>query len=58
MGIGSSFGAPGHETLNHFAAIRRYLGEQKFQAAIRAMWRDNPDRAKAIGLEQPERLGT
>jgi len=51
-------GAPGHETTNHFASIRRYEGEQRYQNAIRKMWKDNPARAAAIGLEQPERLGS
>jgi hypothetical protein len=55
--IPTGVGAPGHETGNHFASIRRYEGEQKYQVAIREMWKQNPERAKLIGLEQPERLG-
>jgi len=55
--IQQGIGSPGHKTTNHFAGIRKYEGEAKYQAAIRKMWRDNPERAKLLGLEQPERLG-
>lgn len=55
--IPQGIGAPGHETLNHFSSIRRYEGEQKYQNALRRMWKENPTRGAAIGLEQPERLG-
>ena len=55
--IQQGIGSPGHETGNYFASIRRYEGEIRYQAAIRKMWKDNPERAKLLGLEQPERLG-
>jgi len=54
----NGIGAPGFETLNHFSSIRRYQGEAKYQQAVRAMWKNFPDRARLIGLEQPERLGS
>jgi hypothetical protein len=54
--IPQGIGAPGNESLNHFFSIRRYEGEAKYQAAIRKMWKENPERAKLIGLELPERL--
>jgi hypothetical protein len=57
-GIQQGIGSPGNESLNHFASIRRYLGEAKFQTAIRKMWKENPDRAKKIGLEEPERISS
>lgn len=56
--IQQGIGSKGHETANHFFGIRRWEGEAKYQAAIRKMWRDNPERAKLIGLEMPERLGS
>jgi len=53
IGIGSK----GHETSNHFAAILRYEGALKYQAALREIWKRDPQRAEKIGLEKPERLG-
>jgi hypothetical protein len=35
---------------NHFSAIRKWEGEAKFQAALKRIWKDNPDRARKIGL--------
>jgi len=54
--IPQGVGSDANPSLNHFAAIRRYEGEAKYQAAIRKMWKENPEGAKRIGLEQPERL--
>jgi hypothetical protein len=54
--IPQGIGAAGYETGNHFAAIRKYEGEAKYQAAIRKMWKENPERAAKIGLEKPERI--
>jgi hypothetical protein len=53
--IPQGIGSPNHETTNHFSSIRRYQGEAKYQAAVRKMWKENPERARKIGLEQPER---
>jgi hypothetical protein len=53
--IPQGIGAPGHESLNHFNSIRRYQGETKYQAAVREIYKRDPDRARKIGLEPPAR---
>jgi hypothetical protein len=53
--IGDGIGAPGRETINHFAAIRKWEGEVAYQSAIKKMWANNPDRARKIGLPEPTR---
>jgi len=55
--IPQGIGAPGHETGNHFASILRYEGRAAYEKALRKMWKENPARAQALGLEQPERIG-
>jgi hypothetical protein len=51
-------GAPGRENFNHFQAIRRYQGEKAYLTAVREIWQRDPDRARKLGLPQPERLGS
>jgi hypothetical protein len=53
--IEQGIGSPGHENVNHFNSIRRYSGEQAYQAAIREIYRRDPKRAAALGLPQPAR---
>src|SRR6516165_8722069 len=48
-------GAPGRENFNHFQAIRRYQGEQAYLRAVKEIWQRDPDRARKLGLPQPER---
>ena len=55
QGIGSW---PNHVTPNHFNSVRRYEGEQKYQAAVRKLWKECPDRARKIGLPEPERISS
>lgn len=43
-------GAPGHETGNHFAAIRRYEGEEAYREAVMDLWKRNPKGAERLGL--------
>jgi hypothetical protein len=50
-------GAPGRETPNHFAAIRKYEGQQAWERAVREIFRRDPDRAKKLGLPMPPRVG-
>jgi hypothetical protein len=56
--IEQGIGSAGHETLNHFMSIRKFEGEAKYQAAVKKMWKENPARARLIGLAEPERLST
>jgi hypothetical protein len=48
--IEHGIGSPGHETGNHLAAIRKYEGEEAYQAAVAKIWKENPDRAAALNL--------
>jgi hypothetical protein len=48
-------GAPGHESANHFAAIRRYEGEESYRRAVAEIWKRDPKRAAALSLPQPAR---
>lgn len=48
--IQQGIGAPGRETANHFASIRRYEGKEVWEVAVREMWKRDPKRAQAIGL--------
>jgi hypothetical protein len=50
-----SIGAPGFETWNHFASIRRFEGQAAYEKAVRKIWKENPKQAEKIGLERPER---
>ena len=49
---------PNHVTPNHFNSVRRYEGEQKYQAAVRKLWKECPDRARKIGLPEPEGISS
>lgn len=51
-------GAIGNESLNHFEALKAaerqgYEKPGAYRAAVDAMWKRNPARAKLIGLEAP-----
>lgn len=53
--IEQGIGAPGNESLNHFAALRKAEREGfepagSYAKAVDAIWKNNPDRAKKIGL--------
>lgn len=48
--IEQGVGSPGHETGNHLAAIRKYEGEEAYQAAVAKIWKDNPERAAQLNL--------
>jgi hypothetical protein len=54
--IQQGIGAPGRENANHFAAILRYRGPAEYQAAVREIWKRDPDRAAKLGLPKPERM--
>ena len=43
-------GSKGHETGNHFAAIRRYEGEDAYWTAVAEIYSRDPERAKKLGL--------
>jgi hypothetical protein len=48
--IEQGIGSPGHETLNHFKAIRTYEGEDAYHAACAQHWKDNPEHAAKLKL--------
>jgi len=50
-------GAPGHENINHFNSIRRYEGELAYEKACREIYKRDPQRAAALGLPEPTRIG-
>jgi len=53
--IQQGIGSESNPTGNHFAAIRRWEGEVAYQAALKKIWRDAPDKARKIGLPEPAR---
>lgn len=50
MGIG----ARGAETNNHFSGIRKYEGEEAYQASLAEIWKRDPERAKKLNLPKPK----
>lgn len=49
-------GAPGHETANHFAAIRKYEGKEAWEAAVREIQERDPKKHAELGLPKlPEK---
>jgi hypothetical protein len=48
--VEQGIGAPGRETGNHFASIRKYEGEDAYFKACSALWKSNPDHAKKLNL--------
>jgi hypothetical protein len=46
---------PHHVTSNHLNAIRKWEGEISYQNALKKLWRDAPDRARAIDAPEPTR---
>ena len=46
LGIGS----PGRPSLNSLQAIRKYEGEEAYQAAVAKLWKDNPEAAQRLNL--------
>jgi hypothetical protein len=53
--VQQGIGSPGHETSNHFAALLRYQGKEAWEAAVREIYKRDPDRARKLGLPQPAR---
>ncbi len=53
--IPQGIGSKGHESANHFAAIRKYEGKEAYDKAVGEIWRRDPDHAKRLGLPQPAR---
>lgn len=53
--IEQGVGSAGHESGNHFAAIRRWEGKEAYDRAVAACWKNSPDHAKKLGLPQPAR---
>lgn len=56
--IPQGIGSPGHENGNHFAGIRKYEGEDAYWRAVRAAYKHDPAHAKALGLPEPQRIGS
>jgi hypothetical protein len=48
--LDQGIGSKGHETINHFAAIRRWRGEREWEAAVHEIWDRDPKRAEALRL--------
>lgn len=49
-------GSKGHESVNHFASIRRWHGQAAYDTAVREIFKRDPDRARKLGLPQPARM--
>lgn len=50
--VENGIGAPGRESHNHFAAIRKYEGEDAYRAAINALFKRDPEHAAKLGLKR------
>lgn len=48
--VQQGIGSPGHETANHFAAIRKYEGKEAWEAAVREIWKRDPKHAERLNL--------
>lgn len=56
--VEQGIGSKGHETANHFAALKKAEREGfelpgSYKAALEEIWKRDPKRAKALGLPQP-----
>lgn len=47
------FGSPGRETPNHFAAIRKYEGEDAYREAYEDFAKRSPEHFKKLSLPKP-----
>jgi hypothetical protein len=57
--IQQGIGSPGHETVNHFASIRRWQGEKHWEVAVKEIWKRDPERAERLRLPNlPEERNT
>lgn len=54
--VEKGFGSPGRETNNHFNGIRKYEGEDAYQAALEEIHKRDPDHAKRLGLPKPRKV--
>lgn len=57
--VEQGIGAPGHETANHFAALRKREAEGHeepgtYDAAVAALWERDREHAIKIGLRKPK----
>jgi hypothetical protein len=43
-------GAPGRESVNSLAALRKWEGDDAYQAAVAAIWKRDPAYAERLGL--------
>lgn len=50
--IPQGIGAPGNESGNHFAAIKRWEGREAWEKAVRDCWKRNPEHAKKMNLPE------
>jgi hypothetical protein len=51
--IEQGVGSKGHETGNHLAAILRWQGREAYNCEVARIWKETPDHAKRLGLQQP-----
>jgi hypothetical protein len=61
--IQQGVGSPGHETANHFAALkkRESMGQERpgtHDRLVGDLWKRDPARAKALNLPAPARAGS
>lgn len=52
--VEQGIGSPGRETNNHFAGIRKYEGDEAYQAALADIWKRDPDHAEKLRLPKPK----
>src|SRR5262249_48895840 len=53
--IEQGIGSESNPSVNSFAAIRKWEGEVAYQAALKKIWRNSPDKARQLGLPEPAR---
>jgi hypothetical protein len=55
--ISQSIGSRGHESSNHLAAIKRWVGIEAYNKEVRRIWKETPELAVKLNLEKPARAG-
>jgi hypothetical protein len=48
--VEAGIGSPAQQSINSLAAIRKWEGEEAYQAAVAKVWKENPEHAQRLNL--------